>query len=513
VNLRNTESQADSDIARAKLDVEFAELALRKYIEGEYPQQLKSARADVEIARETYKRESDRAEWSNKLLAKGFITESEADADAAAANKAKLDLEIAEGELRLLKEFTYKQKKRELESDVEQAKAELERVVNKAEADKEKAKVEFRTAESKLARAEREMEDIEKDIANCEITAPVAGRIVYAPQGNRWRQEEPVGVGDEVRMGQELIHLPNPKTMGVAIKIEEANRGKVEVGMPVAITGANLPEAGLRGRLAKIATYLDPSGWWNNDQKVYSAEVAIESDAPVRTGMNAKTRIIVAKLEDVLVVPVQSVVMQGGRRVVYVADGKGGFTPRPVRVGQDDGTLIEVVEGLEAGEVVSQTPPLDAPDVEEQANAEDEKLADLVDDDAGEAGDAAAGERGAGDAAAGDSTDPAEASDAGDGGDGEGGRADDAASAKGPTAEQRQRAMMLKQLRDGGRLDEVDDDVLVIVNRYIDKTEAGEAYEFSAEERRKLAEAMKAAFGQRGGGGGSESESGGGGRS
>lgn len=365
VALQNTRSQADSDTAKAELDVEFAKLALRKYLEGEYPQQLKAARADVEIARETYKRESDRAEWSKKLLEKGFVTESEADADAAAANKAKLDLEIAEGELRLLKDFTYKQKKRELESDVQQAEAELARVRNKAKADIEKANVELRTADNNLKRAERELEDIQKDIDHCEIEAPVAGRVVYAPQGRRGRGE-PVEEGDEVRLGQELIHLPDTSTMGAAVKIEEARRGKVELGMPVLITGANLPDAGLRGKLTRIATYLDPSGWWNNDRKVYSADVQITEPAELRTGMNVKTRIIAARLQNVIVVPLQSVVVHHDRHVVYVQAAPGRFEPRPVTIGEDDGALVHIRQGLDVGQVVSQTPPLE-PDGEEPA--------------------------------------------------------------------------------------------------------------------------------------------------
>lgn len=357
VSEQNTISQANSNIEKAELDFEFAKLALRKYIEGEYPQEIKQAEGAVKLQRDTLLRARDKMDWSQRLYKEGYITQSEADADAAAYDKAQLDLEVAEGQLQVLKEYTHYEQKRKLESDVEQKEAELERVKNKGKADIEKAKVDVATADSKVKRLERALADTVEDLANCDILAPVNGRVVYAPQGSRWRRDEPISLGVNVRRGQEIIHLPESGAMSVALKIDEAQRDKLEVGMPVLITGPNLPEDGLRGELVRIAEYLDPSGWWNNYLKVYSATVDVVGDAPMlRTGMNCQTEIVVARYEDVITAPLQAVTKVGDEHVVYLS----GSTRRvPIEIGLDNGRKVHVLSGLTGGERIMLDPPLE----------------------------------------------------------------------------------------------------------------------------------------------------------
>jgi HlyD family secretion protein len=375
VNYENMISQSQSNVEKAELALEFAELALKKFLEGEYPQDLKSAQANVEISRENYKRAADKAEWSKKLATKGYITDSEAEADVASARKAKLDMEVAEGKLDLLQNFTYGQTKRKLESDVVQNRAELDRVRKKAQADVYRSEIAWKTKKSQLELDSRELERDKDDLKNCIIRAPVAGRVVYAPQGHRWRSAEPVAAGVEVTQDQELIHIPEFGAMNVAIKIDETQRDKVEQGLRVRITGPNLPPKGLTGTLDHIAEYLDPSGWWNNNMKVYSATVTINEGEPLeglRTGMNCQTEIIVAEYDDVLTVPLQCVTMVDEQHVVYVKNGSGEPKRVPVEIGLDNGRMVHVLDGIGPGTEVVLEPPL-APATRKMKPADREK--------------------------------------------------------------------------------------------------------------------------------------------
>ena len=360
VALENTESQTQSDIARAELALEFAHIAVKKYIEGEYPQELKSALASVEIAGESRQRAEDKSIQSEVLQEKGYITLSEAKADAAAARKAQLDVEIAEGRLEVLQQYTYVQQKRRLESDVEQAAAELERVKNKAAADIENTKVKHGTAQATLVRAQRQYDERKAAIEACTLRTPVAGRVVYAPQGRRHRAEEPLGVGSTVNANTDVFHIPESGSMSVQIKIDESQRDKVAIGMLVLISGSNLPERGLRGKLNRIAEYLDPTGWWNNNQKLYSATVVVDEDedlSELRTGMSCKADIVVAAYDDVLTVPLQAVTIVDKQHVVYLP-GPNGPEPVPVEIGLDNGRRVHVISGLEEGQEVVMRPPL-----------------------------------------------------------------------------------------------------------------------------------------------------------
>jgi len=86
-----------------------------------------------------------------------------------------------------------------------------------------------------------------------------------------------------------------------------------------------------RSRTARIRVVLDnPDGQLKPDMY---AEVALEADLGER-----------------LAVPVESVIFAGERRVVFEDLGGGRLAPRMVRTGFRSGELIELVDGLDAGD-------------------------------------------------------------------------------------------------------------------------------------------------------------------
>jgi len=58
------------------------------------------------------------------------------------------------------------------------------------------------------------------------------------------------------------------------------------------------------------------------------------------------------KAREGLSIPADAVIDSGREKVVFVALGQGKFQPRAVRLGESDGTNVEVVSGLDEGESV-----------------------------------------------------------------------------------------------------------------------------------------------------------------
>ena len=97
----------------------------------------------------------------------------------------------------------------------------------------------------------------------------------------------------------------------------------------------------------------------NPDLKIYATQVELEGGSDVlKSGMNCEAEIIVEQHEKAKYVPVQSVVKISGQPVVYVKTPHG-VERRNVKVGLDNNRMIHVLEGLEVGEEVQMTPPLD----------------------------------------------------------------------------------------------------------------------------------------------------------
>jgi len=371
-NFAVVENQAQSDIDKAQLTLEFAGQDLKKYLEGEYPNQLKEAEAKITLAREELTRAQETLEWSKTLYSEKYISQTELQADELAEKKKALDLELAINNRDLLKDFTYKRNLAQLESDVRQAEMALERTTRKAKADVVQAQADLEAKEAEYQRQKDKLKKTENQIEKTKIYAPVDGLAIYATSAERGGfhggSEQPLDEGQEVRERQELIYLPTAASAKAEVTIHESSLERIHLGLQAIITVDALPGKKFFGTVAHIAPLPDArSMWMNPDLKVYNTDIYLDdNDDNLRTGMSCQAEIIIEQYDDVVYVPVQAVLRVGAETTVYVLNGKS-LEPRKVEIGLDNNRMVRIVSGLKEGEIVSLTPPLKSAGVEPSA--------------------------------------------------------------------------------------------------------------------------------------------------
>jgi HlyD family secretion protein len=363
-NLAVVKNQADSDISKAELTYEFAREDVRKYEEGEYPQQLREAESKITIAREEKERAAEKLQWSRRLYEEKYISQTELQADELSHKRAELEYELAVAAKALLEDYTHKRMLDQLSSDVRQAALALERTKLKASADIVQAEADLKAKEAELEQQKHKLTKIGEQIGKSKIVAPREGLVVYATStqsGGRRGMTQPLEEGQSVRERQELIYLPSTEAMMAELLVHESSLEKIQVGQPVHVTVDALPGRKFAGRMRFIAPLPDAgSMFMNPDLKVYNTRVFLDGSNPdLRTGMSCRAEILVAQFEDAVYVPVQAVVRVAGRPTVYVRSGRD-FVPRAIEIGLDNSSMVHVLSGLAEGEVVSLTPPLDA---------------------------------------------------------------------------------------------------------------------------------------------------------
>lgn len=353
---------AASEVDTAELNYRFAVVDLNKYLQGDYPQELQQAEADITIAVEEQKRAAEKLKWSHELAAEGFITQTELEADELASKKAQLDLELAQRKKYVLETFTFDRKKQELESAVEQMRMALERAKRKAVADVVDAEADLRAKEQQHKREQHKLDKVTAQIEKCRIYAPCDGMVVYANDEDRRRGDsEPLAEGVEVFERQALIRLPTATEMSADVKIHESAMEKVREGLPVLVRSDALPGRVFRGTVAKIALLPDSqSRWLNPDLKVYNAEIALQDseNSGMRPGMSCRAEIIIQQFADAMYLPVQCVVQVGGQAMVYSLGPDGQPIAHPVKVGMDNNRMVQILEGVGEGELYMLAPPL-----------------------------------------------------------------------------------------------------------------------------------------------------------
>ncbi len=357
-----TKNKAEADIEKAQLTLKFAELALKKYEEGDYPQSLEKAQSDITIAQEELRRAEDKLAWSKKLFDEEFITRSEYEADELALRKKKIELEMARKRLEVLEKYTHEVDLERLKSDVKQAELAIDRVRRSAKADVLKDEVDLSAKEVSFDRAQDRLGKWKDRIENCRITAPVDGLVVYATstQRSHWRRRsEPLAAGQTLEGREDLIHLPTTKGMVVKFDVQEASLMKIKKGLPAVITVDALPGRKIMGVVSKVSVLPDTGqSWLNPDLKVYNCEVDITSSTEgLRPGMSCTVEAVFEQMKDAIFVPVQSVVKVDGKSTVFVKSF-GGVRRREVGVGLDNTRMIHIRSGLKEGQKVLLSPPL-----------------------------------------------------------------------------------------------------------------------------------------------------------
>lgn len=370
-NLAVEKSQSESDVTAAELAYQFAGEDMDKYVDGDFPLQLKDAKARVTLAEASLASAEEDLTGKERLFAKKFITPKELDTAKRIRQGTKLELELAESNMELLKSFTYNRAMTQLKSDLEETELALERAKLKASADVVQAEASHKARKSEFEREQSKLEKVSGQIERTDIYAPTGGMVVYATtsKSRGMGRQEPLEEGQMVWERQEIIHLPTASSVMAKVAIHESNLSKVRLGLGVRITVDALPGREFTGHIAHIAQLPDAQSiFMNPDLKVYNSEIYIDGDgSELRTGMSCRAEIMIEQFEKATYVPVQAVVFAKAQAMVQVVKGNR-IEDRYVEVGLDNNRMIRISANLQPGERVLLTPT--APDMSDDASVD-----------------------------------------------------------------------------------------------------------------------------------------------
>ncbi|MEJ2083567.1 MAG: efflux RND transporter periplasmic adaptor subunit, partial [Acidobacteriota bacterium] len=230
---------------------------------------------------------------------------------------------------------------KDLELQLEQAKVQDEKARNKL--------IEAREFESNL-----DVKEAEYEAAFAKIQkAPIGGVVIYT---TNWRNEKKE-VGSDVFRMEQVMSIPDLDTLMVQGQVAEVDAGRVQVGQAVNVTLDALPDHVYHGHIKEIGTIFRRASF-DRPLKVLDVKVALDNPDPqaMRPGMVAKLEIISHEFEDVLAVPLSAIRIEDGQPYVWVRDGEK-IQKRAVQLGDDNGLVAVVKEGIKEGEEVAARPP------------------------------------------------------------------------------------------------------------------------------------------------------------
>ncbi len=357
-----TEGDCEAALLDREVELMLSKMALEKYQEGDYPQQVRQYEADIALADEELKRAAERLEWSQRLAKESFLTRTELQADELALQRKQLDLEMAKTRMNVLTNYTVLQQRSTLDSALRKADRALARTTWQNKSALRQVESELRARLRERDRATNRLDELNFQISKSKIYAPTNGIVLYTSTVLISRRQwwiKPLAVGSTAVERQELIYIPTESGMVVEVMIPEASLNKIDNGMPARIKIDAFPGRMFEGRLVKIGILPDgQSSQLNPDLKLYKCEIECDfKDVVIRPGMSCDVELVKESYDKTLYVPVQCVVRVDGVPRVYVNDD-GEWVPRIVRVGLDNNRMIHILEGVRVGEEVMLAPPV-----------------------------------------------------------------------------------------------------------------------------------------------------------
>jgi HlyD family secretion protein len=185
------------------------------------------------------------------------------------------------------------------------------------------------------------------------IVAPVAGVVIArgVEEG-----ETVVGGTSAFGGGTELFTIADLSTLIVKAAINEVDIGKVKHGDRVKLTVDAFPGDTAEG----VVRLVPPAARLQERVRVFDVEVEVTGGQRIlRPGMTANVRISGPVRRDVVRVPVEAVLLQEGKPVVYKIGGSGPHAVA-VTLGLSDLFYVELTGGLAPGDSIALEDPVAA---------------------------------------------------------------------------------------------------------------------------------------------------------
>lgn len=238
------------------------------------------------------------------------------------------------------------------QNQLDDARSALEQAENRQRAARSQlliARAKVAEADANVAQARASVERAEEELANATIKAPMRATVLTRDLEIGSPVSSILNLGANATL---VMTLGDIEKVFVRGKVDEADIGRVRLGQPAKITTETFRDKVFEGRVTQIS----PIGVEKDNVTTFEVEVSIDNAGQeLKANMTANAEIILEQHPDSLLLPEAAVTYDDKRNAfVELADpgAKNGRRRVPVKVGVGNGTKLQVLTGVKAGDKV-----------------------------------------------------------------------------------------------------------------------------------------------------------------
>jgi len=171
-----------------------------------------------------------------------------------------------------------------------------------------------------------------------EILAPIDGEIAKLK----------VEVNAQLLPGSTLTDVVDYSVLQLKVQVDEYDLSAISVGKQ-AVIRMNALDKEFNGTIDGVSK----EGIYANGVTYFNATFLLVNDGSINVGMSAEAKVLKDDVKDTMLLPM-SVINFDNKNApyVYVKDDKGNPVRRDIKVGVNDGTNVQILDGIKAEDII-----------------------------------------------------------------------------------------------------------------------------------------------------------------
>jgi len=298
-------SDIASSIDQAAAGVDIARINYEKSQTTTKDQQLAQVSNSLSSAQLTFNEAKTNLERMIELFNSGSVSKQELEQFQKAYDTAKLQLEAAQS--------SYDITLKSVEQNIETSKAQLDQ-----------AKASYEAAV--------------KQAGDLEVLAEIYGEV----------SEIYVDENESLVTGTKIMDIVDYDNLEVKIKVDEYDLGAVSAGKEVTVTINQLGKD-VAGKVSEISKEAETV----NEVSFFTASIALDKSPDLRVGLSVEVKSLNKSTAAATAISMEALQFDDENRpFVYYRDGNGKVSTKPVKAGINDGTYVQILEGVRVEDVV-----------------------------------------------------------------------------------------------------------------------------------------------------------------
>ena len=181
-----------------------------------------------------------------------------------------------------------------------------------------------------LANAQAQLNMAKLELSYTNVTAPISGTIAARS----------IKAGNFVQISSPIFRIVSSNVLEAVLNVPEAEKSKLQVGLPVSMTVDALPGQTFEGRIARISPVVD------SGSGTFRAVAAFSGGMGLQPGMFGRLAIAFDSRAQAMLIP-RSALLEGEQNSAVFAVRNGKAVRLPVTTGYVNGEWIEIRSGLQ----------------------------------------------------------------------------------------------------------------------------------------------------------------------